>query len=303
MGGNQALNINSAVGQHADLQITVHGSDWYFAVCAIMGASTLVFAGLAAARPPAHRLFHHLTAAITAVACVAYFSMGSDLGQLPVQAGQARPRSAAVAAAAAGTREVFWARYADWFVTTPLLLADLLLTAGAPWPAILATLLADEAMVAAGLAGALTPTGYKWGYWVFGVAAFLLVAYELAVDARRRARARGPAVEAAFLRCGVLTLLVWLLYPIAWGVAEGGNVVHPDSEAVFYGVLDILAKPGFGFLLLFGHNDIDPADLGLVAREPGGAGAGAGAVSEKGHGTGAAEAGHNGANNGTNNNV
>jgi bacteriorhodopsin len=35
---------------------------------------------------------------------------------------------------------------------------------------------------------------------------------------------------------------MWLLYPIAWGVSEGGNVIPPDSEAVFYGVLDIMTK-------------------------------------------------------------
>lgn len=40
----------------------------------------------------------------------------------------------------------------------------------------------------------------------------------------------------------------------------------PDSEAVFYGILDILAKGGFGSLLLWGHRNIDPALLGLRSR-------------------------------------
>lgn len=53
------------------------------------------------------------------------------------------------------------------------------------------------------------------------------------------------------------------MYPIAWGICEGGNVVSPDSEAVFYGVLDLLAKPVFGALLVWGHRGIDPARLGL----------------------------------------
>lgn len=64
--------------------------------------------------------------------------------------------------------------------------------------------------------------------------------------------------------CGVWTIFLWFLYPIAWGLSEGGNVIAPDSEAVFYGILDICAKPIFGALLLWGHRNIDPARLGRM---------------------------------------
>lgn len=60
---------------------------------------------------------------------------------------------------------------------------------------------------------------------------------------------------------------LWTLYPIAWGLCEGGNLIAPDSEAVFYGILDLMAKPVFGTLLLFGHRNIDPARLGLHIRD------------------------------------
>ena len=69
--------------------------------------------------------------------------------------------------------------------------------------------------------------------------------------------------------CGVLTSLLWLLYPIAWAVCEGGNIISPDSEAAFYGVLDVLAKPVFGALLIWGHRNIDPARLGLQIKDYG----------------------------------
>ena len=58
-----------------------------------------------------------------------------------------------------------------------------------------------------------------------------------------------------------------ILYPIAWGVCEGANLISPDSEAVFYGVLDFLAKPIFGALLIWGHRNIDPGRLGLRIRD------------------------------------
>ncbi len=46
-------------------------------------------------------------------------------------------------------------------ITTPLLLMDLLLTAGMPWPTILYTLLIDEIMIITGLIGALVSSSYK----------------------------------------------------------------------------------------------------------------------------------------------
>lgn len=38
-----------------------------------------------------------------------------------------------------------------------------------------------------------------------------------------------------------------MLYPIAWALSEGANVISPTSEAVFYGVLDLLLGPVFLF--------------------------------------------------------
>ena len=46
-------------------------------------------------------------------------------------------------------------------ITTPLLLIDLLLTAGLPWPTILFTVLVDEVMIITGLIGALVVSNYK----------------------------------------------------------------------------------------------------------------------------------------------
>lgn len=69
------------------------------------------------------------------------------------------------------------------------------------------------------------------------------VFYELAINGRKHARALGSDVYKCFMGCGVLTLFLWTLYPVAWGVSEGGNVIAPDSEAIFYGVLDVVAKP------------------------------------------------------------
>lgn len=144
---------------------------------------------------------------------------------------------------------------------------DLLLTAGLPWPTVLYTILLDWVMVITGLVGALVASSYKWGYFVFATVALFGIAYNVVLVGRAHANAIGPEVSKVFTLCGVWTIFLWFIYPIAWGLSEGGNVIAPDSEAVFYGILDILAKPVFGALLIWGHRNIDPATLGLHIRD------------------------------------
>ncbi|KAI9851044.1 MAG: ion channel activity [Thelocarpon superellum] len=263
---NQALDVNGNTfnGVASQINITVRGSDWYWTVTAIMTVSTFVFIGLSFTKPRTDRVFHYITAAITLVAAIAYFTMASNLGWVPVNVEFQRFNNSKVAGF---NREIFYVRYIDWFITTPLLLLDLLLTAGLPWPTILFTILLDEIMIVTGLVGALVDTSYKWGYFVFGCFAFFGVAWHVTFTARLHATALGDDVRRVYLMCGVWTIFLWFLYPIAWGLCEGGNVISPDSEAVFYGILDVLAKPVFGALLLFGHRNIVPSRLGLHIRD------------------------------------
>jgi bacteriorhodopsin len=89
------------------------------------------------------------------------------------------------------------------------------------------------------------------------------VFWQLAVVGRVSAARLGRDVYRAYMACGVLTLFVWLLYPVAWGLCEGGNVISANYEAIFYGILDFFAKPVFSIALIYGHWSIDPNRLGL----------------------------------------
>lgn len=102
----------------------------------------------------------------------------------------------------------------------------------------------------------------QWGYFTFGCAALFWVVWTLVWTGRKHAAAIGADVSRTYIIVGTWTAFLWFLYPIAWGLSEGGNVIAPDSEAVFYGILDILAKPVFGALLIWGHRGIEPDRLG-----------------------------------------
>jgi bacteriorhodopsin len=59
------------------------------------------------------------------------------------------------------------------------------------------------------------------------------------------------------------TAFIWILYPVCWGLSEGGNSITVTSEMVFYGVLDLFAGPVFLFGFLAGLQDVEYENLGL----------------------------------------
>ncbi|EHA46582.1 hypothetical protein MGG_09015 [Pyricularia oryzae 70-15] len=267
MSGNQALEINSIVGSQANTALTNHGSDWYFTVMALMAVSAVIFTGAAIKKPLSHRVFHQASALFCFVAAIGYFSMASGLGQVPIQAEFTRPDSSYTFAA--GTREIFYARYVDWAVSLPLVVLALMMSSGVPLSTTLTTMVAAEIFNVCLLIGALTQTTYKWGYFTFAVMAEWFVFYQLLIPGRKYASAVGGSVGSTYLTASLLVVVCWLFYPVSWGLSEGGNVIHPDSEAIFYGILDIFSRPAVGFVLLLGHRNTDFASLGFEAREPG----------------------------------
>lgn len=84
----------------------------------------------------------------------------------------------------------------------------------------------------------------------------LFVFYILMFPARKAAAAISSANAHAYTISTAMLAFLWFLYPVCWGLADGGNVISTDSEMVFYGVLDLLAKPGFLFVHLFALSNI-----------------------------------------------
>ena len=253
---NNAVAVNGGIDPNVGA-INESGSDWYWAVFAVMATAVLVFSAMTYMTPRRERVFHYITVGIVTVAMIAYYSMASNLGGSPIAIEFANYSSKPF-------RQVFWVRYIDWFVTTPLLLLDLLLLAGLSWSEIVVAIVADEIMIITGLVGALTPSSYKWGYYTFGNLAFFVVAYTLVFTARENAGRIGSDVHRLYIGISLWTVFLWTLYPVAWGLSEGGNVTSSDGEAVFYGVLDLLAKPVFGLWILLGHRGIGLDRLGLT---------------------------------------
>ncbi|KAI9754329.1 MAG: ion channel activity [Lichina confinis] len=259
--GNEALEVNPSFG--ADIHITTNGSNWLWAVAALFAVAALAFFGLAFTRPRTHRLPYYIASAITLVTAINFFTQASNLGWtgVPVRYQRSNPKVRGV------VRQVFYTRYIDWFITAPLAVLLLLLTAAVPWATIIFTIFLVEVVVVCGLVGALVRTSYKWGYFAFGLAALFAVLYHVFVTGRKHTRPLGNDVGRSYTLPAAILGFTALLYPIAWGLSEGGNVIAPDSEAVFYGVLDIVSKLGLLGALVFGLRKLEPGRTKLRIRE------------------------------------
>lgn len=64
------------------------------------------------------------------------------------------------------------------------------------------------------------------------------------------------------MAAGYLSFLL-LLYPLAWALSEGANVITVTSEMIWFGILDILAGPVFLFFFLWKLRGVDYAAFGL----------------------------------------
>ena len=77
-----------------------------------MIVTTAAFVGHSFTKPRQHRVFHYITAAITLVAAIAYFTMGADLGETGI-----KPEFIRSDPKVSGQlREIFYVRYIDWYV-------------------------------------------------------------------------------------------------------------------------------------------------------------------------------------------
>ena len=94
------------------------------------------------------------------------------------------------------------------FITTPLILIDILLTCGLPWTTVTFAVILDEIMVVTGLIGALVESQYKWGYFTIGCVAFLMVAYIIIGAGMPHARAIGQDVYRLSITISIWTVVL-----------------------------------------------------------------------------------------------
>jgi bacteriorhodopsin len=161
-------------------------------------------------------MFHILTAFITTIAFLSYFAMATGGGIcyhkiIVIEEHHKHiPDTKEII-----YREVYWARYVDWFFTTPLLLLDLSLLAGLAGANILVAIVADVIMVLTGLFAAFgKDDGQKWGWYTIACIAYLTIVYQLAYNGRAAVANKDSKTKAFYSAIGGFILIVWTVYPM-----------------------------------------------------------------------------------------
>ena len=149
-----------------------------------------------------------------------------------------------------GGQEVYWGRYLDWIVTTPLLLLDLGIISGARPKLIGAVIGADIFTIVTGVIASLTTPPENFIWYIISCGAFLALLWALFSEYSTTARKRDPKVSSLFSTLRNLLVVLWICYPIVWILgAQGIEIIDTAWEAFFYAVLDVTAKVIFGLIL------------------------------------------------------
>jgi len=198
--------------------------------------------------------FYIVTIFITAIAFVNYLAMALGFGLTTITiAGEELP--------------IYWARYVDWFFTTPLLLIDLGLLAGANRNELASLVGLDMLMIGTGAvatlttgAGVLSVGAQRLIWWGVSTGFLLVLLYMLFGTLGKRVAELPSSVRSKFSTLRLLIVVLWLIYPVWWLVGtEGIGLVDLYIETLGFAILDLAAKVGFGFILLSSREVLDMA--------------------------------------------
>jgi bacteriorhodopsin len=217
-----------------------------------MALGTLAFIGMGWNEDdPEKQEYYIITILIPAIAFCAYLSMATGFGLTELSVPWASE-----------PLDIYWARYADWLFTTPLLLLDLALIAGADRNTISTLVGLDAAMIVTGLVGALVTSSQAMRivWWGISTGFFLVLLYFLVSRLSAQAATQPGDVGSLFSTLRNVVILLWTAYPIVWIVGtEGLGLIGLYPETAAFMVLDVTAKVGFGFLLLRSRSVLDQA--------------------------------------------
>lgn len=161
-------------------------------------------------------------------------------------------------------------RYADWILTVPLLMVELVavlrLEKGRARSLLTRLVIAAALMIALGYPGEVisNPEGWTarvvWG--ALSSIPFFYILYVLWVELTQSVATQPAAAQGLIKLARLVILITWAVYPIAYAMggtvaaltAKAGGAVDPSGVVglqVGYAIADMTAKAGFGLLIYF----------------------------------------------------
>lgn len=163
-----------------------------------------------------------------------------------------------------------YARYLDWFVTTPLLLLALSWTAMhhiTKDSTLIASLMGTQVIViGSGLIADLSTTAEtRFVWYTCGVVAFLVVLWGIWVPLRAKTRGQGMELSNLYTKLATYFTAFWISYPIAWLIGPSGlGWINQTAETLLFCVLPFFSKVGFSYLDLNGLRRLNRTKVSTV---------------------------------------
>lgn len=150
-------------------------------------------------------------------------------------------------------------RYADWILTVPLLMVELISVLALPkgeGNSLLRNLvIAAILMIGLGYPGEISSdTTTRWIWWSASMLPFLYILYILFTQLTRSLDRQPDGVKGLVSAARIVVLLTWAFYPIAYAIITFTGTKSATGLValqVGYTVADITAKAGFGLLIYF----------------------------------------------------
>ena len=149
-------------------------------------------------------------------------------------------------------------RYADWLITVPLLVVELLIVLGVTAErrkSLMKTLVpATVLMIGLGYPGEVSSdNGTKWLFWVLAMLPFVYILYVMAGELKASGSRESGAVASSISNATKILLGTWMVYPVAFLIPVIFGLDHEGAEAgrqLGYTVADITAKALYGLMIL-----------------------------------------------------
>ena len=177
-----------------------------------------------------------VSAVVVGIAGYHYYRIWSDFGEMKMNEGY---------------------RYADWLITVPLLIIELLVVLGVSGETrkrLMKSLLpATVLMIGLGYPGEISAdSGTKWLFWVLAMIPFAFILWTLYGQLKAAATRETPAVAAAIKNATYVLLITWLVYPIAYlfPVFDASSGTLETLRQVGYTFADITAKGLYGLMIV-----------------------------------------------------
>ena len=227
---------------------------------ATMGAAAIFFFFGRTLVAPKFRPALLVSGIVVAVACYHYFMIRQSWQ------GAYAFGSDAFTATGKGFNDFY--RYADWIITVPLLMVELVavmsLTQAESRSLLVKLVIAAALMIGLGYPGEVSQNWQSVVLWgVLSSLPFLYILYVLWVELGKAIDSQPDAVKTLLSVCRWVILITWAFYPIAYAIrgdslpgAMPGLIPEKSGLGVVgtqigYAIADITAKAGFGLLIFF----------------------------------------------------